>query len=511
MSSVGNQHYNLRKRKNRENNENHNKMVPKSYENTAITYTNLNDSSDADDERKLIYEDEDEENEQSSLEIGQTQSSSLDTTIESPLEIAKQVFFPYVMAALGLVTAGLVLDHIQHWNVFEKVNELYVLVPSLLGLKGNLEMTLASRVSTAANAGHIDSPEQRSSMIKGNMALIQCQASVVATLAAIIAMLMSWIPTGEFRLNDAMLLCASSLYTAAIASAVLSFLMMMIIVYSHKHNINPDNVATPIAASLGDLVTLALLAGISRFLYYIRETDYYWILPTSIALFFIVLPLWIWLANSNEFSKKVLREGWEPVIAAMFISSTGGFILEKAVTKFSGIAIYTPCMNGVGGNLAAIQASRISTYLHCRGKPGQFIPDYMKTERNCDCTTFTSAFNFRSKNPHQISALVLWLMTIPGHAIVLTCFWLASTMGAGHTTQTPLFIVVYMLTAVLQVGVLLKLTLRVTHTLWNWGDDPDNSAIPYLTAFGDLLGQVLLFGAFSLLFLLGDRDEDVGE
>lgn len=31
--------------------------------------------------------------------------------------------------------------------------------------------------------------------------------------------------------------------------------------------INPDNVATPIAASLGDLITLALLSGISRGLY----------------------------------------------------------------------------------------------------------------------------------------------------------------------------------------------------------------------------------------------------
>ena len=33
-------------------------------------------------------------------------------------------------------------------NVFKQIPEIYILVPSLLGLKGNLEMTLASRLST---------------------------------------------------------------------------------------------------------------------------------------------------------------------------------------------------------------------------------------------------------------------------------------------------------------------------------------------------------------------------
>ena len=47
-----------------------------------------------------------------------------------------------------MVGAGLVLDIVQHWKVFEEIHELFILVPALLGLKGNLEMTLASRLST---------------------------------------------------------------------------------------------------------------------------------------------------------------------------------------------------------------------------------------------------------------------------------------------------------------------------------------------------------------------------
>lgn len=43
--------------------------------------------------------------------------------------------------------------------------------------------------------------------------------------------------------------------------------MIGVILASRKVGINPDNVATPIAASLGDLITLSLLAGISTGLY----------------------------------------------------------------------------------------------------------------------------------------------------------------------------------------------------------------------------------------------------
>lgn len=48
-----------------------------------------------------------------------------------------------------------------------------ILVPALLGLKGNLEMTLASRLSTQANLGNMDAPKQQWSMIVGNLVLIQ--------------------------------------------------------------------------------------------------------------------------------------------------------------------------------------------------------------------------------------------------------------------------------------------------------------------------------------------------
>ena len=53
------------------------------------------------------------------------------------------------------------------------------------------------------------------------------------------------------------------------------------------------------------------------------------------------------------------------------VFSSGGLILDFAVDKYYGIAVFSPVMNGVGGNLVAVQASRLSTALHQLGKPGQ--------------------------------------------------------------------------------------------------------------------------------------------
>ena len=63
----------------------------------------------------------------------------------------------------------------------------------------------------------------------------------------------------------------------------------------------------------------------------------------------------------------------------------------------------------------------------------------------------------------------------------------------------------------LQVILLLAVTYWLVHLIWTFRFDPDNIAIPYLTALGDVLGTGLLAVAFNILWYLGDHDVDVGE
>lgn len=95
--------------------------------------------------------------------------------------------------------------YFQQWIVFREVRELFILVPALLGLKGNLDMCLASRLSTQANLGNLylhwlgnsyyynlannlgnmTTRREVLSMVVGNIALVQVQAIVASFIVAV--------------------------------------------------------------------------------------------------------------------------------------------------------------------------------------------------------------------------------------------------------------------------------------------------------------------------------------
>ncbi|XP_018335015.1 solute carrier family 41 member 1-like [Agrilus planipennis] len=410
-----------------------------------------------------------------------------------------QMFIPFLLSGFGMVAASLLLDVVQHWPVYQKVSEVYILVPALLGLKGNLEMTLASRLSTHANLGHLDSSRQQWNLTVSNLALIQCQAIIVGFLASLAAVILGWVPSGQFDINHALLLCASSVATASGASLLLGVIMIGVIILSRRFRINPDNIATPIAASLGDLTTLACLSWLASLLYKSMHSS---LSIAIIAVAITLVPLSAWYASKNKYTMEVLENGWVPVVSAMLISSVGGLVLDYTVSQYKGVAVFQLVINGVGGNLVAVQASRISTQLHSLSHLGQLPPSTKVCLGPCN------VFCDNSETNHSTTARMLMAMVIPGH---LTFSYTISYLQAGHTSFTPLFLAIYLSAALIQVFLLLYIAQVMILWMWKMGIDPDNSAIPYLTAIGDLLGTFLLGVAFQLLFLIGDRDSDLGD
>uniref|UniRef100_A0A183C2T1 MgtE domain-containing protein n=1 Tax=Globodera pallida TaxID=36090 RepID=A0A183C2T1_GLOPA len=249
---------------------------------------------------------------------------------ESQTSFFAQTCAPFVLAGCGMVAAGVLLDKASSWPFLSEVPEALILVPALLGLKGNLEMTLASRLSTMANLGQLDQPQQRITTLYSNIALVQTQAIVVALIASLLAVSAHWIEGNQLDIARSVCVILSGIVSASITSMLLTSLMVFLVITARRYGLNPDNIATPLAAATGDVASLAFLIIFGTWFYRLREQ---YLMALIILLFLLIssVPAWTWVAVQHQ---------WRPVI------------------------------NGVGGNLVAVQASKLSTYLHEFGKHG---------------------------------------------------------------------------------------------------------------------------------------------
>lgn len=370
-----------------------------------------------------------------------------------------------IFAVSGLICAGWLLDVIQHWQVFIDISELIILIPILLNLKGNLEMNLASRLSTAANLGLLDQKASRNAFIKGNLGLLQLQSLAVGSVAGLFSFGLGVVvhPTTN-NFNEIALMITASMLCAALSSFVLGGFMCGLVLVCRRYRINPDNIACPLASSFGDLVTLVILAAVSVFLQkYINS-------PLSVLMLVMLLaliPVWVIYVRKNKYVCEVAKEGWGPVFAAMVIASTAGLVLERYINEFPGMALISPVLNGLTGNIGSIYASRISTSLHAGIKE-----NYRETERT------------------------LFLVHIPVQTVFLTVIAL---LGLGHVQWTVMVVMGYWAVALCLVVISLAMARWITHLFWNRGYDPDNYALPILTSLLDVIGTVLLVIGFWAL------------
>jgi len=102
------------------------------------------------------------------------------------------------------------------------IDELIMIVPVVLNLKGNLEMNLSARMGTAANMGELDDSSAQRKFVTGNLALLQVQATVVAFVAACVAMFLGlFVPELSADVVDSFPHNNTLLFTARMPRALL--------------------------------------------------------------------------------------------------------------------------------------------------------------------------------------------------------------------------------------------------------------------------------------------------
>lgn len=303
------------------------------------------------------------------------------------------------------------------------------------------------------------------------------------------------------------LVIATAMLSASVSSAVLGTFMCALVVITRRRGGNPDNIASPLAGSLGDLLTLTLLGLLSSFMVRFEGT----ILATMIllGLAFVCLTFFV-LAYRNAYVRELLSSGWIPLVVAMFISSGAGVVLDTFVQRFEGFALLVPVITGLPGACAAIFVSRTSTALH----GGHSINKPMSGG------FFRRQSSNRSSHPFvRILSKITprWLtgvggptegwtvpMTIFGLGLLVVMSFITLVRLSGQMSFGLPFFFMFVIAATVQLACSLLIAHVLTLLLWRYDYDPDIYCLPYVSSVVDVIGQVILVTAYFIAISLGD-------
>ncbi|SCZ95798.1 BZ3500_MvSof-1268-A1-R1_Chr8-1g09805 [Microbotryum saponariae] len=434
------------------------------------------------------------------------------------IRFTRQTFPVLLLCMVTALVVGELLEHMQQWRVFVRIEELFILIPILLNLKGNLgkfvlssgcKMNLAARFSTSANIGELDLRPTRRALVLGNLALIQVQALIVSLISGLLAFILGVMSRSGVQHHlqhpvhklgqaehlrggyfEALLVLCVSMLAAGLSSAILGGFMCALVVLCRRLKINPDNLATPLASALGDMVTLVLLGGLSSLFALFMGT----LVSTAVFLLLLVaIAVNVVLTFRNTYVQELLTVGWAPLFIAMAISSCvasfiaaspplsdstlvssersgSGLVLEAYVNRFEGFALFAPVFTALSGSAGAIFVSRISTALHSS-----------------------------HREPYGLVAFALFALTTPVMWILLPFAWITGVK------MSWTFIGAFLVATVVQMVVSLALAYYTATTLWKLDYDPDVYALPLLSSFLDVTGQLALVAAFTVAGGMGSK------
>lgn len=168
-------------------------------------------------------------------------------------EILRQSLPLILLCGFGELLAGAMLGSMAH--TLELLPGLIVLIPAIVGLKGNIDTTLGARLGSAAHMGLISTgkgwmgnQEMRENL---NAALIlSLTMSALAGVFAHLTCVALGLPSA-----GPLTLALIAVMAGTLSGVFLALFTAWIVVQAFKRGIDPDNVTGPALSTLGDIIT----------------------------------------------------------------------------------------------------------------------------------------------------------------------------------------------------------------------------------------------------------------
>jgi len=163
-----------------------------------------------------------------------------------------------IICAFGGVLSGLILFGMI--DEIESIVGLLVIVPAVMGMRGNISCALGSRLGSAIHMGLITKIERNPELIN-NITASLTLSFIMAVVLGLVGHYVS-VFLGLQSQEGPMVLVLIAVIAGLASGIILAGVAAILATAMFRFGIDPDNVVTPALGTIGDIVTmLSILAG----------------------------------------------------------------------------------------------------------------------------------------------------------------------------------------------------------------------------------------------------------
>jgi mgtE-like transporter len=384
------------------------------------------------------------------------------------LTILLQAMPVVIATSIGELFAGSILGKMH--EKLDLIPGLIILIPAVMGLRGNIGTALGSRLSASLHLGII---RKKFALNRFNMHNAGAGLSLSFAVSIIIG-IFSKFACQFFGLPSIPLV---NLLLIAILASIMASLMLIpttvaLTYFAYNNKLNPDNIVAPVIGMIGDVITVfVVFIAADIVLRFKIDDSWAFLLLPAIPLVIRKLP-----------SRYRLMEIFKQSIPVLFLCTIFGVIagvyLHWQYEKFfviSGLLILIPQIIAKAGSIGGIFGARFATGLHL---------GYLKPFR---------INNYVIKN--FIGGMALAFLISPIVALITK---LGADLFRIPIVSLMQLIYINFFAIVLITLIVFVLDFLTASASYSIGLDPSNSVIPLVTSLGDIIGTVILVLAISI-------------
>jgi cation transporter-like permease len=240
--------------------------------------------------------------------------------------------------------------------VWKRVPGLLSLVPPLIGMRGNIFGSLASRISTEVQNGTPADVLDRLVAFFDQYVIIE--VLLLSTVLALVTKAVDW---NEIVLAD---LLFNNAVNGVVTGHLLLFVTKRVVRLAVRFKVNPDNVAPTVITTFGDIITVPVIVVIVRYLLD-AVNEVLQLLVTTVVFVYLGVLLWRVLTHERAAFFTVARQRIPVLLCCSLFSFLAGLVLESLSDndQIRQFILLLPLMNSQGGSIGSCISSRLSTII----------------------------------------------------------------------------------------------------------------------------------------------------